>query len=362
MLKKMVFLSLVLLMLMALPALADNQHKIVFTINELTYTVDNSSLTGDAYPIYADGRAYVPLRFLANALGAKVNWNGANVLISAGNINLTFSPGQKTYYINQQSKTMDVAPLVMPPGRLFLPARYVAEALGYQVLWDDSQKTVTITNYDQTSSSTSSTTTTPVPQNTNKFNTAKITEAPFALTVNSLKLAIGDSNAYLNPNQTGATNSPAAATVALPETPYVAATSAANQTQIASLNPLIYGKYPPVLDTDLLTQNNVYVPVTTVLEAFGLPETNVSWDGNELDLCINKKEYLRITKGQLAYQICNIDGNDVTETYSLAAPLRVVNNTPMMSADDILNISSPFFGRSGNVLKYLDQGYIVINK
>lgn len=350
-LKKAIFLSLVLLGLMTLPAQADDRHKIVFTVNEPAYTVDQSSLTADTCPIYVDGRAYVPLRFLADSLGFKANWNGANVLLTAGSTNLTFTPGEKTYYINQQPKTMDVVPIIMPPGRLFLPARYVAEAVGYQVLWDDNQKTVTIMNYDEAP---------PVAPTTPIFDLSKITEAPIPLAVSSLKLVIGDSNAYLNSDQTGTTGSPAA-TAALAQPPYVTAISTADQTRITGENPQLYAKYPPVLDTSLLTQNNVYAPVISVLQAFGLPTQNIHWDGTQLDLCVNKSRYLRLTKDQLSYQVCAINGN-VTETDLLTAPVRVVNNSPMMSANDILNISNLFFGRSGNVTKYLNNGYVIISK
>mgnify|MGYP000893562554 CR=1 FL=1 len=46
--------------------------------------------------------------------------------------------------VNDKNIIMDVAPEVVN-GRTFLPARWVAEALGYQVLWDSFSKTITIT-------------------------------------------------------------------------------------------------------------------------------------------------------------------------------------------------------------------------
>lgn len=39
---------------------------------------------------------------------------------------------------------MDVAPLLAPPVRACLPARYVAEAFGYKVEWDEKEQVVVI--------------------------------------------------------------------------------------------------------------------------------------------------------------------------------------------------------------------------
>lgn len=57
-----------------------------------------------------------------------------------------FKIGQKAYYINGQGKTMDVAPFI-EKSRTFLPIRYVAIALGvetHDILWDDEANRVTI--------------------------------------------------------------------------------------------------------------------------------------------------------------------------------------------------------------------------
>jgi len=40
---------------------------------------------------------------------------------------------------------MDVAPEIVYPGRTMLPVRWVGQALGAQVDWDETDQTVTIT-------------------------------------------------------------------------------------------------------------------------------------------------------------------------------------------------------------------------
>jgi len=60
------------------PALADqNTTTVVFTIGSTTYTVNGQAHQMDAAPFInpQTSRTYVPVRFLAEALGASVNWD-----------------------------------------------------------------------------------------------------------------------------------------------------------------------------------------------------------------------------------------------------------------------------------------------
>jgi len=58
---------------------------------------------------------------------------------------LKLKKGNKTYYINDQPNEMDVAPIEIPPGRIMVPIRFIAEGLGAIVDWDNKTETVTIT-------------------------------------------------------------------------------------------------------------------------------------------------------------------------------------------------------------------------
>ncbi|NLI56617.1 hypothetical protein GX420_06535 [bacterium] len=57
---------------------------------------------------------------------------------------LKLKKGNKTYYINDQPNEMDVAPIEIPPGRIMVPIRFIAEGLGAIVDWDNNTETVTI--------------------------------------------------------------------------------------------------------------------------------------------------------------------------------------------------------------------------
>jgi len=96
----------------------------------------------DAAPYIRNDRTFVPVRFLANALGvadANVSWDGSIqqvTLAEPGMPVVQMIIGSKVIASGGQEKEIDVAPELVPPGRTMLPARHVAEALGYTVDWD----------------------------------------------------------------------------------------------------------------------------------------------------------------------------------------------------------------------------------
>jgi len=105
----------------------------------------------DVAPFIENSRTFVPVRYLAYALGATdqdVTWDGAArtvklVLRTATDpektVTVTMKIGSKTLYRDGQAVAMDVAPLIRN-GRTFLPARFVAEAAGYAVSWDETYR------------------------------------------------------------------------------------------------------------------------------------------------------------------------------------------------------------------------------
>jgi N-acetylmuramoyl-L-alanine amidase len=86
----------------------------------------------DAAPFISDGRTLVPVRYLADALRAQTAWNGATrtITISGSGTTISLTLGSTTLTVNGRTQTMDVAP-VLRGGRTYLPARYVAKALGH---------------------------------------------------------------------------------------------------------------------------------------------------------------------------------------------------------------------------------------
>ncbi|WP_051688359.1 stalk domain-containing protein [Desulfofalx alkaliphila] len=114
---------------------------VVFVVGQDHYFIDNKvpGIKMDAAPFIEQGRTFVPIRFLSNALGVEnenIAWESPRVTLSEPGFPVVeLAVGQKQIKSDGKVTTTDVAPLLRD-GRTFLPARFVAEALGYQVDWD----------------------------------------------------------------------------------------------------------------------------------------------------------------------------------------------------------------------------------
>jgi len=80
----------------------------------------------------------LPLRALAQALGAQVSWDaqtgGIAVDGPAGPVTLTVGSTEAT--VAGQPVTLQAAATVVPPGVTLVPLRFIGQALGWQVAWD----------------------------------------------------------------------------------------------------------------------------------------------------------------------------------------------------------------------------------
>jgi photosystem II stability/assembly factor-like uncharacterized protein len=117
-----------------------------FVVGQKTYSVGDRVFDMDAEAFTENGRTYVPVRYLGDALGAEIKWDGATQMVTLvkDNVTVKLVVGSKAINVNDQPKQMDVAPLVRG-GRTYLPARYVAEAFGYRMGWDPVTQTVSVT-------------------------------------------------------------------------------------------------------------------------------------------------------------------------------------------------------------------------
>ena len=106
---------------------------------------------GTSIPYYGvnaqiiDGRTMVPMRAVCDALYASVTWDDQRkaAIVKKADTTLIMQAGNSTYMVDSIPYTMDCTPVIVND-RMLLPARYVAENLGYQVEWDASTNTVQI--------------------------------------------------------------------------------------------------------------------------------------------------------------------------------------------------------------------------
>lgn len=100
----------------------------------------------DAQPfIDAQSRTQVPLRFVSEALGAKVGWDSKSqkVTVKLDGKNVVLYIGKREYQVDGVTKKMDTGAL-LKQNRTFVPIRFVSEALGASVKWESVIRTVYI--------------------------------------------------------------------------------------------------------------------------------------------------------------------------------------------------------------------------
>mgnify|MGYP000946276819 CR=1 FL=1 len=120
----------------------------MFKINSNIYQVNGISKVMDVAPYIKGNRTYVPVRYLAYAIGVAENdvvWDAATskVTFTKGDKVVELTIGSTTITVNGEAQTMDVAPEIVN-SRTMLPARFVAEAFGATVGWDAATGTVLV--------------------------------------------------------------------------------------------------------------------------------------------------------------------------------------------------------------------------
>lgn len=130
------------------PADSNVINEAKFVIGATTYTINGKEATMDVAPYIANSRTYMPVRYIANAMGIDDNnilWdaNTQTVTLLGANKVVQLKIGSNTILVNGAAIAMDVAPEITN-SRTMLPARFVAQAFGYNVGWDEATQTVTL--------------------------------------------------------------------------------------------------------------------------------------------------------------------------------------------------------------------------
>lgn len=101
----------------------------------------------DQPPVVKDYRTLVPIRGISENLGASVQYRSTDqtVTIKDEETTVKLKVGSKTAYINGEKKTLDVAALAMN-NRTMVPLRFVGEALGAKVVYDSKTQRVLISS------------------------------------------------------------------------------------------------------------------------------------------------------------------------------------------------------------------------
>nr|AAS44592.1 surface-layer glycoprotein SatB precursor [Aneurinibacillus thermoaerophilus] len=125
---------------------------IVFKLNSKTYTVDGKEFEMDAAPLVGWDRAYLPVRFAANALNVsddQIVWDDktSTFTIFKGDRVISGKVGDKFLTVNGAKVPMDVPVWrnkEKTNNRVMVPIRYLANALNAEIEWNKETSEITI--------------------------------------------------------------------------------------------------------------------------------------------------------------------------------------------------------------------------
>ena len=116
---------------------------------EVKVTLDGNEIYfPDAKPFVDErDRVLVPIRFVSEALGALVDWENESrtAVIKQGNDEIRYTVYQPMAYLNGEMMVMDTYG-ILKDERTLVPIRFISELLGCTVVWDENTSTVVITS------------------------------------------------------------------------------------------------------------------------------------------------------------------------------------------------------------------------
>jgi hypothetical protein len=103
--------------------------------------IDGVTITSDVLPEMKDNRTMVPLRVISENLGANVIWSRSEVTLTKNDMKVTLNLNSTTALKNGERIALDVKPYIKN-NRLIVPLRFIAETFGCKVNYSNSTVTV----------------------------------------------------------------------------------------------------------------------------------------------------------------------------------------------------------------------------
>ncbi|WP_010251094.1 stalk domain-containing protein [Acetivibrio cellulolyticus] len=123
-------------------------------ITDLNVIINGKTVSFSGVPIILNGRTMLPFREVLTNLGVPddeehIIWNGVqkSVTVIYGSQKICLKANDKSAHVGDLEVVMDVAPIINSKNnRVYIPVRFIAQALGNKVVWDESTKSVLIKN------------------------------------------------------------------------------------------------------------------------------------------------------------------------------------------------------------------------
>lgn len=116
-----------------------------FATKPIKVYVENNKIEMPVAPIIENGRTLVPVRAIFESMGATVDWDGKTKTVTGKTEDKTIILviGDKIALVNDEKIELDV-PAKIVNGSTLVPARFVAESLGAEVDWDNNTRSVLV--------------------------------------------------------------------------------------------------------------------------------------------------------------------------------------------------------------------------
>ncbi|MDQ1911438.1 copper amine oxidase N-terminal domain-containing protein [Paenibacillus sp. GD4] len=130
----------------AAPAVSEQKSTIRLAVNKKEATVQGKAVALQVAPTIVDGTTLVPLRFVAEALGSELTWDGGErkITLKQQGTMIVLRVDQTAASVNGKLVWLEVAPTIMADTTM-VPIRFISESFNQQVGYDASTKTITIT-------------------------------------------------------------------------------------------------------------------------------------------------------------------------------------------------------------------------
>ncbi|MBC7765201.1 MAG: MBL fold metallo-hydrolase [Hyphomonadaceae bacterium] len=118
---------------------------VTFASNGIVVTLNGEPVHFDVPPTIVEGRTMVPLRPIFEALGIAVTWDESTQTVTGtqNKQHITLQIDNVHATVNGQPITLEV-PAQIIQGRTMVPVRFIAQSVGATVQWDGLQSTVRI--------------------------------------------------------------------------------------------------------------------------------------------------------------------------------------------------------------------------
>ena len=130
----------------------NSENQIILTIGKKDASVFGKIKSNDVAPKIVNERTMLPARFVAENLGAVVEWDGDNQLVTiagknvktGADVTILITIGAEAALVNGREVKLD-SPAFIENERTYTPVRFISEELGADVEWIESEQKVIIT-------------------------------------------------------------------------------------------------------------------------------------------------------------------------------------------------------------------------